>query len=142
MGLFDKILGKSQDYPPLDPSSRAAARLGNLQQHLEPFVKKVSDKMEIVPLEKEAVVFIGKPPDAFGAAWVRNGTILNFKTLMQDKKLPPDKVQLFSDRLRDAYVRSREAHRYSAAIGGKTIIVTPSESLEQDVAGIFLELSA
>ena len=142
MGIFDKLLGKGRNYPPLDPASPAASRLGAIQQHLEPFVKQVSDKLEIVPLEKEAVVFIGKPPDAFGAAWVHNGKISNFKTLMQDKKLPPDQVQLLSDKLREAYVRSREAGRYSAAIGGKTVIVTPSESLEHDVARIFQELGA
>jgi hypothetical protein len=142
MGIFDKILGKGDAYPPLDPASPAASRLGTIQQQLEPFVKQVSDKMEIVPLEKEAVVFIGKPPDAFGAAWVHNGKISNFKTLMQDKKLPPDQVQLFSDRLRDAYVKSKGASRYSTTINGKTVIVTPSESLEHDVAGIFQELGA
>ena len=143
MGLFDKLLGKGQqDYPPLDPASPAATRIGAIKQQLEPFVKQVSDKMEIVPLEKEAVVFIGKPPDAFGAAWVHNGKISNFKTLMLDKKLPPDQVQLLSDKLRDAYIRSKEAGRFSTAIAGKTIVVTPSEALERDVAKIFQELGA
>jgi hypothetical protein len=142
MGIFDKLLGKGQNYPPLDPASPAASRLNTLQQQLEPFVKQVSDKMEIVPLEKEAVVFIGKPPDAFGAAWVHNGKISNFKTLMQDKKLPPDQVQLLSDKLRDAYVRSKDAGRFSAAIAGKTVIVTPSEALERDVTKVFQELGA
>lgn len=142
MGIFDKILGKGQSYPPLDPASPAASRLSTLLQQLEPFVKQVSDKMEIVPLEKEAVVFIGKPPDAFGAAWVHNGKISNFKTLMQDKKLPPDQVQLLSDKLRDAYVRSKETGRFSTAIAGKTIVVTPSEALERDVTKIFQELGA
>jgi hypothetical protein len=142
MGIFDKILGKGQNFPPLDPASPAASRLNTLLQQLEPFVKQVSDKMEIVPLEKEAVVFIGKPPDAFGAAWVHNGKISNFKTLMQDKKLPPDQVQLLSDKLRDAYVRSKETGRFSTAIAGKTIVVTPSEALERDVTKIFQELGA
>jgi hypothetical protein len=142
MGIFDKLLGKGQDYPALDPASPAAARLGTLQPHLEPFVKQVSDKMEIVPLEKEAVVFIGKPPDAFGAAWVHNGKILNFKSLMQDKKLPVTEVQLLSDRLRDAYVRSKDVNRFSTTIAGKTVIVTPSEALERDVSKIFQELGA
>ncbi len=142
MGIFDKLLGKGESYPPLDPASPAASRLGSIQPHLEPFVKQVSDKLEIVPLDKEAVVFIGKPPDAFGAAWIRNGKISNFKTLMQDKKLPPDQVQLLSDKLRDAYIRSKAAVRFSIAIGGKTVTVTPSESLEHDVATIFQELGA
>jgi hypothetical protein len=142
MGILDKILGKGQNYPPLDPASPAASRLSAIQQLLEPFVKQVSDRLEIVPLDREAVVFIGKPPDAFGAAWVHDGKISNFKTLMQEKKLPADQFQLVSDRLRDAYVRSRETDRFSAAIGGKTIVVTPSESLERDVTKIFQELGA
>jgi len=142
MGLFDKILGKGRNYPPLDPASQAAARLNTLEQILEPFVKEVADKLEIVPLEKEAVVFIGKPPDAFGAAWVHNGKISNFKTLMQEKKLPVDQTQLVSDKLREAYVRSKDAGRFSAEIAGKTVVVTPSESLERDVTRIFQELGA
>ena len=140
MGLFDKLTGKSQSYPPLDPASPAVKRLDNIRGQLEPFVQKVSDKIEIVPLEKEAVMFIGKPPDAFGAAWVHNGKISNFKTLMQDKKLPPDQVQLMSDKLRDAYVRSKETPRFSTTVAGKSIVVTPSETLEHDVAKIFQEL--
>lgn len=142
MGIFAKILGKGQDYPPLDPASQAAVRLNAVQSLLVPFVKQVSDKLEIVPLEMEAVVFIGKPPDAFGVAWAHNGKISNFKTLMQEKKLPADQAQLVSDKLRDAYVRSRDAARFSATIGDKKIVVTPSESLEHDVTRIFQELGA
>jgi hypothetical protein len=141
MGIFDKLLGKGAAYPSLDPASPAATRLSGLQGQLEPFVKQVSDKIEIVPLDQEAAVFIGKPPDAFGAAMVRDGKILNFKTLMQDKKLPPDQVQILSDKLREAYVRSKNAGRYSAAVAGKPIVVTASDSLARDVAGIFRELS-
>ena len=143
MGLFDKLMGKKdQDYPPLDPANPAVKRIENIRAHLEPFVQKVSDKIEIVPLEKEAVMFIGKPPDAFGAAWVHDGKISNFKTLMLDKKLPPDQVQLLSDKLRDAYVRSKEVPRFSTTISGKTIVVTPSETLEHEVAKVFQELGS
>ena len=143
MGLLDKLMGKTQkNYPPLDPSSPAVKRIENIRGVLEPFVKQVSDNLEIVPLEKEAVVFIGKPPDAFGAAWVHNGKISNFKSLMQDKKLPPDRIQLMSDKLRDAYVQSKDSARYSAVIAGKSITITPSEKLEHDVAKVFQELLA
>jgi len=140
MGLFDKLLSKGPSYPPLDPASPAAARLNNIRSLLEPFVKQVTDKLEIVPLENEAIVFIGKPPDAFGAAWLHNGKISNFKTLMQDKKLPPDQVQFLSDKLRDAYVRNKDAGRFNADIAGKSVVVTPAEALEHDVAKIFQEL--
>jgi hypothetical protein len=143
MGLFDKLMGKSQKtYPPLDPANPAIKRIENIRGVLEPFVKQVTDNLEIVPLEKEAVVFIGKPPDAFGAAWVHNGKISNFKTLMQDRKLPPDQVQLMSDKLRDAYVRSKDTARFSAVVAGRSITVTPSESLEHDVAAVFQQLLA
>jgi hypothetical protein len=142
MGFLDKLIGKGKDYPPLEPTHPAAARLGAIQSQLEPFVKKVTDKLEIVPLDKEAVIFVGKPPDAFGAAWVHEGKVENFKTLMQDRKLPPDEVQLLSDRLRDAYVRSKDAPRYAARVAEKQVIVTPSETLEKDVAQVFRQLSA
>ncbi len=142
MGILDKLLGKGKDYPPLDPQSTAATRLNRLQEQLEPFVKQVSDRMEIVPLEQEAVVFVGKPPDAFGAAWIRGGKVMNFKTMMQEKKLPPDQVQMLSDKLRGAYVESRDAERFAAAIGGKTVLVTPSDALERSVSRIFQELGA
>jgi hypothetical protein len=142
MGFLDKLIGKDRDYPPLEPTHPAAARLGAIQPQLEPFVKKVTDKLEIVPLDKEAVIFVGKPPDAFGAAWVHEGKVENFKTLMQDRKLPPDQVQLLSDKLRDAYVRSKDAPRYAARVAEKQVIVTPSETLERDVAQVFRQLSA
>jgi hypothetical protein len=141
MGFLDKLIGKGKDYPPLEPNHPAAVRLGAIQPQLEPFVKKVTDKLEIVPLDKEAVIFVGRPPDAFGAAWVHEGKVENFKTLMQDRKLPPDQVQLLSDKLRDAYVRSKDAPRYAALVAEKQVVVTPSETLEKDVAQVFRQLS-
>ena len=141
MGIFDKLMGKGKEYPALEPSHPATARLGSIKDQLEPFVKQVSDKLEIVPLEKEAVVFVGKPPDAFGAAWIQGGKVSNFKTLMQDRKLPPDQIQLLSDKLRDAYVRSKDAPRYAAMVANKQVLVTPSEALEKDVTQIFRQLA-
>ncbi len=141
MGIFDKLLGRGKDFPQLEPSHPAAARLGALKEQLEPFVKKVSDKLEIVPLDQEAVVFVGEPPDAFGAAWIRRGGVSNFKKLMQDRKLPPDQVQMLSDRLRDAYVRSKDEPRYAAVVAEKLVVITPSEILERDVAQIFRQLA-
>ena len=140
MGFLNKLMGKGKDYPPLEPTHPANARLGAIKEQLEPFVKQVSDKLEIVPLDREAVIFVGKPPDAFGAAWIQGGRVANFKTLMQERKLPPDQIQMLSDKLREVYVRSMDAPRYAAVVAEKQVIVTPSESLERDVIQIFRQL--
>lgn len=136
MGFLGKLFGSEKEHQPLDPSSRAAARLERNRPTIEEFAKKVHDKLELVPGERAIYVFVGRPPDAFGIAWLEKGEEHNFKRLMQEKGLSQREVQVRSDELRAAYVRSKDAPRYSLDVGGKHVLVTPSETLEREIVDI------
>lgn len=136
MGFLGKLFGSEQEHQPLDPSSLAARRLERDRTVLEEFARKVHDKLEFVPGSRATYVFIGKPPDAFGIAWIEYGEEHNFKRMMKDKGLSQAEVQSRSDELRQAYVRSKGDPRYRAEIGGKHVLVTPSGRLEEELVEV------
>lgn len=135
MGLLSKLFGGEKEYPLLEPTTPGARRLEKYRGQLDPFVNKVADKLEMVPSEEAVYVFIGKPPGMFGVAWFEAGDAdeHNFKTLMKKKGLSQAQVQVISDKLREAYEKSMEEPRYSATISGRKVLVTPSETLAEDV---------
>jgi hypothetical protein len=136
MGFLGKLFGGEKDHHPLDPTSPAATRLERDRAVLEAFAKKVHDKLELVPGARATYVFIGRPPDAFGIAWIEHGEEHNFKRLMSEKGLSQREVQVRSDELRAAYVRSEEEPRYTTDVGGKHVLVTPSATLERELVEI------
>ena len=141
MGLFDKLLGKDEALPPLDPGSAAAKRMASFKPQLDTFAARVKDKLEIVPADEAIYIYVGKPPSAFGVAWYgRDGKEHNFKTLMQERGLTQQMVQIFSDKLRDAYVKEKDAPRFSLTIGGRAVKVTPDDNLSRDISKIIGEL--
>ena len=142
MGLLGKLFGSEKEYQPLDPASPASATLGRGKQALEAFASKVQDKLEVVPGERALYVFVGKPPGAFGIAWLQDGEEHNFKKLMKDKGLSAARVQTLSDKLRDAYVRAKDEERFSYQVAGRTVLVHPSATLEREVASIIHEVAA
>jgi hypothetical protein len=56
--------------------------------------------------------------------------------MMAEKGLSQQEVRVRSDELRAAYIRSKEEPRYKADIGGKHVLVTPSETLERELIDI------
>jgi hypothetical protein len=136
MGLLATLFGGDKEHPALDPSSPTMERIERNRALLEGFAGKVKDKLEIVPGERGIYVFVGKPPDAFGIVWFHDGEESNFKILMKERGLSAQKVQLLSDELREAYKRNRTEPRYSWALAGRKVTVTPSPALEQQVAAI------
>lgn len=137
MGLLGKLFGgEDKEHLPLDPSSQAATRLERDRRGLEEFAKKLHDKLELVPGSRATYAFIGKPPEAFGIAWIEDGEEHNLKRLIKDKGLTQAQVQARSDELRAAYVRSQGAPRYRTDLGGKHVLVTPSPTLEQEIVAI------
>jgi hypothetical protein len=136
MGFLGKLFHTEQEHSPLDPSSTAATRLQRDRAALEEFVRRVHDKLELVPGERATYAFIGKPPDAFGIAWFEYGEEHNFKRLMKDKGLSQREVQVRSDELRGAWIRSKEEPRYATEIAGKQVLVTPSAALERELIEI------
>lgn len=141
MGIFDKLMGGAKDYPSLDAGSAAARKLKAAQAPLEEFAKKVKDPLEVVPADGKTYVFIGKPPKVFGVVWIDSGKLMNFKAIAEEKKLSPADFQAISDRMRDAYIRSEAAERYSAMIGGRKLTIIPSEQLGGEMEQIVSELA-
>jgi hypothetical protein len=142
MGFLGKLFHTEKEHAPLDPSSTAASRLARDRAVLEEFAQRVHDRLELVPGERATYVFIGKPPDMFGIAWLEHGEEHNFKRMMKEKGLSQREVQVRSDELRAAFVRSQGEPRYAADVGGKRVLVTPSATLERDVIDIIHRVEA
>jgi hypothetical protein len=136
MGFLDRLFDKEKNFPELDASSQTAKRIDRFRHDLENLVNEVHDSLEVVPTDDTAYVFIGKPPKNFGVAWIRDGKINNFKTLVQDHGVPEMKLQLISERLREAYQKNDTASRFSTSIADQKIIVTESHSLAQELREI------
>jgi hypothetical protein len=134
MGLFSSVFGgKKDEHRPLEPDSVAGRRIAQRQGEIEAFVSKVKDRLELIPAQDATYVFIGKPPDAFGVAWLSQGREQSMKTLMKERGLSAASVQILSDQLREIYRAHTHEERYQTEIAGKTVIVMPSEQLASDV---------
>jgi len=136
MGLFDALFGRKKEYPPLPPDAPAAALVERHRGPAEAFAGRVKDQLELVPTEATLYVFVGKPPDSFGVAWLRGDEERNIRALMNEKGLSQEKVQLLSDELRASYVKHLESPRFAATVAGRAVVVTPSEELARDVERI------
>lgn len=136
MGFFGKLFGKEEELPQLDPSSPAAARMGKFNAELEAFISKMNDRLEFVPADEAVYCFIGKPPAMFGVAWFHDGKEHNLKSLAQAKGLSSKKLQAMSMRLGEAYAKYMTEQKFSHSVGGKKVIVHPSDGLRKDVVEI------
>lgn len=136
MGFFDKFKSKDIEYPALDQSSPAAQALGSLKNPLESFAAQVKDPLEIVPSGDSAYVFVGKPPKVFGFVWVKKDTVFNMKKVVAEKGIPVTEFQLLSDEIRDVYIKNQATDRFKANIGGKSIVVIPSENLARELENV------
>ena len=134
MGFMDKLFGSSNEYPPLSKDNPAAQKLDALRQPVEKLVSEIKDPVEVVPGEETAFFFIGKPPKKFGVAWVgKDGKIVNFKSLVEEKGLSIISLEKLRDRLKAVYIEHQEEPRFSTTISDKQVVVTPSEALKSDI---------
>ena len=134
MGFMDKLFGASKEYPPLNDDDPAVQNLDSLRQPVEKLVSEITDPLEVVPGNETAFFFIGKPPKKFGVAWVgKDGKIVNFKSLVEEKGLSMVSLERLSDRLKQVYIQHQEEPRYSTTISEKKVVVTPSETLQSDI---------
>lgn len=143
MGFLSQVLGKKPDYPPLEASDPAASRIGELKEPLERLARDLPDPLEIVPTERAAYAFIGKPPKKFGIAWVdADGKIHNFKSLVEEQGLSVVTLEKLSDELKTAYIRGEQEARFKARLGERDVVVTPSETLAADIGKIISKYSS
>jgi len=105
MGFMDKLFGATKEFPPLNKDDPAAQKLEALRQPVEKLVSEIKDPIEVVPGNETAFFFIGKPPKKFGVAWVgKDGKIVNFKSLVEEKGLSIISLEKLSDRLKSVYI--------------------------------------
>ena len=134
MGFMDKLFGSSKEYPPLNMDDTAAQNIDALRQPVEKLVSEIKYPLEVVPGDEAAFFFIGKPPKKFGVAWVgKDGKVVNFKSLVEEKGLSMISLEKLSDRLKQIYIEHQEEPRYSISISEKNVVVTPSETLKTDI---------
>ncbi|MCY1550172.1 hypothetical protein D9M68_864020 [compost metagenome] len=133
MRLLDKFFGSKVMYPPLPPGSEAIGKLDEIKTPLEELAHKVSDHLQVVPAEHEAFVFLGKPPESFGIAWIHDGKVSSLNDMAKEHHLSQVEVGELIFRLGEAYQHASESPRYSAEFGGKQMVVIPSQGLEQEV---------
>lgn len=133
MSLFGSLFSSKPDYPAIDPSSTAAARIAQVKPQLGELAGRVKDPLEVVPAEQAAYVFIGKPPKRFGLAWIHDGEIYGLNTLVEEHGLKPLEVEKVVEQLREAYERNADVSRFCATVKDREVVVTPSAKLEQEV---------
>jgi hypothetical protein len=133
MGLLDKLFGSKVTYPPLPAGDEAQVKLEDVKAPLEELAHKVSDHLEVVPADNEAFVFLGKPPESFGIAWIHDGKVTSLKDMAKEHHLSQVEVGELIVRLGQAYQHASDTPRYSAEIGGKQMVVIPSKGLEQEM---------
>jgi len=133
MGLLSSLFSSKIDYPPIDPASPAARRIAEVESQLGELAGKVSDRLEVVPSEHAAYVFIGKPPSKFGLAWIHDGKVSGLNNLVQDHGMKPLEVEKVVEELRAAYQKAEDAKRFSATVHDREVVVTPSGKLEAEV---------
>jgi hypothetical protein len=121
------------DYPPIDPNSVAARRIAEVESELDELAGKVSEKLEVIPSEHAAYVFIGKPPKNFGLAWIHDGQVSGLNNLVQDHGMKPLEVEKVVDELRTVYEQASDAKRFSTKVKDRMVVVTPSNQLEKEV---------
>lgn len=133
MGLFGKLFSSKPDFPAIDPGSEAAARLAKVEKQLHDLAESVKEPLEVVPAERAAYVFIGKPPKKFGLAWIHDGKLSGLNTLVEEHGLKPPEVARVVDQLREVYERHQDAQRYVAKVQDVDVVVAPSGRLETEV---------
>ena len=133
MGLLDRFFGSKVTYPPLPAGNEAAHQFEAIKPPLEELAHKVSDHLEVVPAGDEAFVFLGKPPKTFGIAWIHDGKVTGLKEFAQEHQLSQIEVGKLIVKLGEAYQHASETPRYSAEVGGKQVVVIPSEGLGEEI---------
>jgi hypothetical protein len=136
MKMLDRLFGRGKDYPPLPQDSQATARLDEIHEELESLTHKVRDRLEIVPADHAAFIFLGKPPKRFGIAWIHDGKVSSLKELVDEHHLTPAGVDQLLNELGEAYTHATDAPRYCSHVGNKDVVVIPSKDLENEVQEI------
>lgn len=143
MGLLGGLFGKKkeEEHPPLDASSEAAKDIETVKEQLASLAAEVPDRIEVMPAEGAAYVFIGNPPKKFGIAWIADGELHNFKTLLAGRGASPITVERLSNQLRELYAETEGKPRFSYMLGERQIVITPSRDLSGKIGQLIAAVS-
>jgi hypothetical protein len=134
MGFLSNLFQSKPDYPPLSPDTPLAEQLHRVEAPLQQLISKVDDRVEIVPLKGRSILFIGKPPKGrFGIAWIEDGKVCNFQLLAKEQGVTPSELTKYGEKFRDVYEQSLESQRFTATIAGRDIVVTPDQTLGEEI---------
>ena len=133
MGIFGSLFGKKEEYPPLDPASEALRAMEAMEEPLKGLTGAVKDRLEVIPAGDAAYIYIGKPPEYFGLAWVEDGKLENLKSYLGQKGASQDAVKQLTERLREVYVKAQGAKRYSYSVAGRDVVVTPASEMASGI---------
>lgn len=140
MSFLDKIFGSKPDYPPLDSTSPVAGQLEHIRTALENLSQEAKQPLEVIPGEDSSYVFIGKPPKKFGVAWIEDGRVHNFKTLVEENGVNPARLQKIAEKLRSVYEANQQDDRFTAKVGDQDVVVTPSDGFRRQVRDVIQEV--
>ncbi len=143
MGLMAKLFGQGEpDHPELDAGSEAAKQLERFREPLHQLAEEFGgERMELVPSENGGYVFVGKPPKQFALAWLVNGEVKHFKSLVEEGNLSPVLMEKLVGKLTEAYEVSKDAPRYKAQVGDYAMVVVPDATLESNVRQLIDEMN-
>jgi hypothetical protein len=137
MGFFSELFSKPDDrYPVLDDAHPASGQLASVEAPFRDLSQRTKDRLEVVPSEAGAYVFVGKPPKQFGLVWFEGGEGRNLKDYVAEKKLDAKKIARLVDCLTEAYQRSSSEPRYRAKLAGRDVVVAPSPQLAKELRGV------
>ena len=135
MGLFGKLFG-GRYYPSLRKDSPAAEHLRELQGTLEEVLDTTAERVEVIPGQGRAFVFVGTPPASFGLLWIEDGRVRGLNNFVAEHGLDLPRENGLIAALVQAYARSGDAPRYRTRLAGREVLVTPSASLALEVEKI------
>lgn len=133
MGFFSKMFGGGADYPELDPKDPASGRLAEVEEALKSLAEKTRDRLEVVPGQEKAFVFVGKPPKQFGLVWVEGAEVQNLKDFLATHQIDKKRAGKLVEALTRAYEKCQADPRYSTEMAGRKLVVTPSDRLASEV---------
>ena len=139
MSILKDVLhkvGLAEDHPPLPAEHPASRRVEAAREPLARLAAQVRDRLELVPGETTHYVFVGKPPRAFGVAWIHDGDWSNFKTLSEEHGVGAERLQKLVESLQQAYERAGNSERYMIRVGDRDVVVMPSDTLAREVGEV------
>ena len=130
MGFLNKLRGKADDLPVLDPDIPEHGIMEGFRKHVKVLLENVEDSIEVLPYNDKAYVFIGKPPKKFGFMWIDDKYINNLKGVVKEKGLSTADLGRISEDIRNVYLNNSDMiKKYSWNVDNAQVVAISSDSL-------------